>query len=340
MGPEPTDPALAPGPPTLTRMEYRTGDAAIARPEVTVPDDRWLDLWRGGEAPVEVTVWDLQGPLTVAAEQAPVLVVPPYMGGTAGLHRLAEVPRLEVVQLLSAGYEAYLPHVPQGVTLANAAGVHDTSTAELAVGLTIAALRGIGEFARAQVEGRWLVGTRPALADRDVLLIGAGHVGSAIADRLAPFEIRLTRMGTRARNDECGPVHAAEELPALLPGHQVVILACPLTEATRGMVDAAFLGAMPDGALLVNVARGPVVVTDALVAELTTGRLRAALDVTDPEPLPPDHPLWRTSNTLISPHVGGDSTAFPSRARALLRDQFERLAAGRPLLNIVAGPPR
>jgi phosphoglycerate dehydrogenase-like enzyme len=119
-----------------------------------------------------------------------------------------------------------------------------------------------------------------------------------------------------------------------------VILACPLTDTTRGMVDAAFLAAMPDGALLVNVSRGPVVVTDALVAELATGRLLAALDVTDPEPLPPEHPLWRTPNTLISPHVGGNSTAFPRRARAMLRDQFERLAEGRPLRNIVAGPPR
>ncbi|MGZ4651107.1 MAG: NAD(P)-dependent oxidoreductase, partial [Kineosporiaceae bacterium] len=132
-----------------------------------------------------------------------------------------------------------------------------------------------------------------------------------------------------------GHVHAAGELADLLPRHEVVVLAAPLTDATRGMVDARFLAAMPDGALLVNVSRGPVVVTEALLAELASGRLLAALDVTDPEPLPPDHPLWRAPNVLISPHVGGDTTAFPPRARALLRDQLERYAAGRPLRNVV-----
>jgi phosphoglycerate dehydrogenase-like enzyme len=145
-------------------------------------------------------------------------------------------------------------------------------------------------------------------------------------------------VASRARDDEHGRVHASSELPELLPRHDLVILICPLTEATRGLVDAGFLAAMPDGAMLVNVSRGPVVVTDALVAELATGRLRAALDVTDPEPLPPGHPLWTTPNTLISPHVGGDSSAFPPRARALLRAQLTRFAAGEPLSNMVAGP--
>ncbi len=135
-------------------------------------------------------------------------------------------------------------------------------------------------------------------------------------------------------------MHGVDELPALLPAHDVVVLAVPLTDATRGVVDAAFLAALPDGALLVNVARGPVVVTDALVAEVTSGRLLAALDVTDPEPLPTDHPLWRAPGVLISPHVGGDTTAFPPRARRLLREQFDRWAAGEPLANVVAGPQR
>ena len=130
-------------------------------------------------------------------------------------------------------------------------------------------------------------------------------------------------------------MHADTELHDLLPRHEVVVLACPLTERTRGMVDAEFLARMPDGALLVNVARGGVVVTDALVSELASGRLLAALDVTDPEPLPPGHPLWSLPNVLISPHVGGDTTAFPPRARALLKDQFERFVDGRPLRNVV-----
>jgi phosphoglycerate dehydrogenase-like enzyme len=308
------------------------GTTPVVTPVVTVPDGRWLDLWPPGEAPVDVRRWDMSGdpPADVT------LVVLPYLDDRAVLPRLADVPALRVVQALTAGYETVLPHLPGGVLLCNAAGVHDTSTAELAVGLVIAAQRGLGDFARAQPEGRWLAGTRGSLADRRVLLVGAGRVGSAIAHRLAPFEVELTRVATRARDDALGHVHGVGELPELLPRQDVVILGVPLTVSTRGLVDAAFLAAMPAGALLVNVARGAVVETDALVAELTSGRLRAALDVTDPEPLPPGHPLWTAPNTLISPHVGGDTTAFPPRARALLREQFTRFATGAELLNVVA----
>jgi phosphoglycerate dehydrogenase-like enzyme len=266
------------------------------------------------------------------------LYVLPYLKNAGQLlSRRAEMRRLRVVQTLTAGYETVEPAVPEGVTLATAAGVHDASTAELAVGLAVATLRGFPDFVRNAERGVWASGTRPALADRRVLLVGTGGVGSAIAARLAPFEVEVTRVGTRARDDDRGHVHASEELTELLPRHEVVVLACPLTDATRGMVDAAFLAALPDGALVVNVARGAVVVTDALLAEVSSGRLRAALDVTDPEPLPPDHPLWRAPNVLISPHVGGDTTAFPPRARALLKEQLARFAAGRPLLNVVNG---
>jgi phosphoglycerate dehydrogenase-like enzyme len=303
-------------------------------PCVTVPDERWLGLWPAGEEPVDLRLWDMSGPAPVRPE----LVVLPYIGVSAVLGRLAELPSLRVVQTLTAGYENVLPHIPSGVVLATAAGVHDSSTAELAVGLAVAALRGFPDFVRAAQGGAWVSGTRPALADRRVLLIGTGGVGSAIAERLAPFEVQITRVGTRARDDDRGHVYAAEEVPDLLPRHEVVVLATPLTDVTRGMVDAAFLAAMPDGALLVNVSRGPVVVTDALVAELEAGRLLAALDVTDPEPLPPDHPLWRAPNVLVSPHVGGDTTAFPPRARALLKDQLERFATRRRLRNVVAAP--
>jgi phosphoglycerate dehydrogenase-like enzyme len=302
---------------------------------VTVPDERWVGLWPGGDEPVEVAVWDLTGPPPGGASPGPHLVVLPYLGGTAGLDRLAAVPGLRVVQTLTAGYENVLPYVPDGVTLCTAAGVHDASTAELAVGLTIAALRGLGEFARAATTGEWLSGPRRSLADRTVLLVGSGSVGGAIARRLSGFEVSLTRVGTRARDDDAGHVHGADELPQLLPRHDVVILAVPLTPATQGLVDKRFLAAMPDRALLVNVARGGVVVTDDLLAEVSTGRMDAALDVTDPEPLPPDHPLWRCPNVLISPHVGGNTSAFEPRARALLREQLTRFGAGRPLRNQV-----
>jgi phosphoglycerate dehydrogenase-like enzyme len=311
---------------------------AGARPVVTVPEDRWLGLWSDapGDPPVDLRTWDLDGPVPDAAE----FVVLPYLDPRPSLNRLREVPGLRVVQTLSAGYEHALPHLPDGVTLCNAAGVHDASTAELAIGLAVGGLRGLGDYARAQVEGAWTAGLRPSLADRRVLLIGSGSIGTAIARRLAPFEVELTRVAGHARDDADGHVHGVDELPGLLPRTEVVLLAVPLTEATRRMVDAAFLAALPDGALVVNVARGPVVDTDALVAELAAGRLRAALDVTDPEPLPPDHPLWTTPNTLISPHVGGNTTAFPPRARALLRRQLDRYAAGEPLLNVVAGTTR
>ncbi len=301
---------------------------------VTVPDERWLDLWPEGAAPLEARVWDLRGEPPVDPE----LVVMPYMGAGTVADRLAGLPRLRVVQLLTAGYDDVRRNLPDGVTLANAGGVHDSSTAELAVGLTIAALRGIGDFARAQTQGRWLYAERPALADKRVLLVGVGGVGEAIAARLAPFDVSVTRVASRARDSEHGQVRGVEELARLLPVHDVVVLAVPLTEATTGLVDAGFLAAMPDAALLVNVSRGPVVDTDALLAELTSGRLRAALDVTDPEPLPPEHPLWRAPNTLISPHVGGNTSAFEPRARQMLREQLERFAAGRPLRYVVAGP--
>lgn len=323
---------------------------------VTVPDERWLGLWPAGPspvdtaavdapaddaAPVDVVRWSFDDEPPIDPHGRPTgFVVLPYLDVAPALRRLGSIEGLEVVQTLTAGYDSVLPHLPPGVTLCTAAGVHDTSTAELAVGLAIAGLRGIGEFARAQSAGSWRSGTRPALADRRVLLVGAGGVGTAIADRLAPFEVQLTRVAGRAREDARGAVHGIDEIAGLLPGHDVVILAVPLTGATRGLVDATFLAAMPDGALVVNVARGAVVDTAALTAEAATGRLAAALDVTDPEPLPPDHPLWRLPNVLISPHVGGDTTAFPPRARRFLRAQFERWAAGEPLASVVAGPAR
>ncbi len=304
------------------------------RVTATVPDERWMSLWPDGSAPAGLRVWDMTGAPTGPAD----LVVLPYMNPAPWLSRLRDVVGLRVVQTLTAGYEGIPENLPPGVTLCIATGVHDASTAELAVGLTIAALRGLGEAARDAVDGRWAGATRRSLADRRVLIVGAGSVGRAIATRLAPFEVSLTRVASRERTDADGQVHSVAQLPVLLPTHDVVILACPLNDATRGLVDAAFLAAMPDGALLVNVARGAVVVTEALLAELARERLTAALDVTDPEPLPPGHPLWRAPGVLISPHVGGNTTAFPPRARLLLKDQLERLASGRVLRNVVAGP--
>lgn len=305
---------------------------------ITLPDEQWrADL---GELPdaVRAVVWDVQGPPArvlgdVLADVA--VVVPPYMSAAPGLPSLSELPNLRLVQTLVTGVDSVAPHVPDGVALASASGVHDASTAELAVGLALASLRGIDVAARDLREGRWNHQRRPSLADRRVLLLGTGGIGAAIADRLAPFEVTLTRVASRARDDERGHVHAVADLPSLLPEHDVVVLAVPLTEATRNLVDTDFLAAMRPGALLVNVARGGVVETAALLAALEQGRVSAALDVVDPEPLPADHPLWRAPNLLLTPHVGGDTTAMRPRALALLRDQVQRLVAGQPPRNLV-----
>lgn len=169
-----------------------------------------------------------------------------------------------------------------------------------------------------------------------MLIVGYGPIGSAIEDRLAPFEVaRVARVARSERTTARGPVHRLTELPALLPEADIVVLSTPLTERTRGMVNADFLSRMKDGALLVNVARGAVVDTKALLAELDSGRLTAALDVTDPEPLPQGHPLWQAPGVLISPHVGGPTSAFLPRAERLLIAQLNRFVNREPLGNVV-----
>jgi phosphoglycerate dehydrogenase-like enzyme len=215
--------------------------------------------------------------------------------------------------------------------------VHDASTAELVVGLIIASLRRIPDFVRAQATGEWRYGRYDALADKTVLIVGYGSVGEAIEQRLGGFEVDVLRVARSARSGE-PRVHGFDDLPRLLPQADVVVLVTPLTEQTRGLVDAAFLARMKPGALIVNAARGPVVVTDDLLAAVRSGRVRAALDVTDPEPLPADHPLWVEPNVLISPHVGGNTSAFLPRAHRLVAEQLQRFAAGQPLLNVMSRP--
>ena len=177
--------------------------------------------------------------------------------------------------------------------------MHAAATAEMAVALTLGSLRGIDDAARDMVSRTWNHRRRRSLADRRVLIVGVGGIGTEICRRLEPFEVEITRVGSRARTDDHGRVHGADELPKLLPHAEVVILITPLTDSTHHLVDAEFLAQLPDNALVVNVARGPVIDTDALVEELRSGRLHAALDVVDPEPLPENHPLWGTPNTCL-----------------------------------------
>lgn len=259
--------------------------------------------------------------------------VPPYRVGTGISDVLPQMTSLEVVQTLTAGVDNIRDRIPEGVLLCNGRGIHDASTAELAVTLTLASLRGIPGFVRDQGRHRWRSGWHPALADKRVLIVGYGAVGEAIERRLVPFEVEVVRVARSARNG----VHAIAELPSLLPEADVVVLVVPLTEETRGLVDAGFLAAMKDGALLVNVARGAVVDTTALVEALDSGRIHAAIDVAEVEPLPEDHALWDAPNLLISPHVGGSSSAMWPRAYGLVRDQLRRYAAGEPLVNVMSG---
>ncbi|HQR25578.1 MAG TPA: 2-hydroxyacid dehydrogenase [Nocardioides sp.] len=264
------------------------------------------------------------------------LFVQPYRFSRADNELIALLPRLRVVQTLTAGIEHVAPYLPDRVTLCNGRGIHDDSTAELALTLLLASLRGVPEFVRAQDRREWRPSWRPALADKRVMVLGYGQIGAAVEARLLPFGVEVVRVASSARPG----VHAVGELPLLLTAVDVVVVVVPATPETAGMVDAEFLASMKDGALLVNVARGSVVDTEALADALETGRLSAALDVTDPEPLPPDHRLWRAPNLLVSPHVGGASSAMWPRAYRLVRDQLARYAAGEPLVNVVLGPPR
>ncbi|MFE9257251.1 2-hydroxyacid dehydrogenase [Streptomyces sp. NPDC006879] len=305
--------------------------------------DVWLPIpaaeFDGLPSDFRYLFWDGDQPFPADPASCAFYVVPYMKGEEVAVRPLAGMRSVRVVQTLSAGIDHVTPGLgllPAGVRLCNARGVHEASTAELAVTLVLASLRGIAGFVHGQDAQEWRAGFYPALADKSVLIVGYGSIGAAIEERLAPFEcVRIDRVARSAREGARGPVHALTDLPTLLPCADVVILSTPLTEQTRGMVDADFLGRMKDDALLVNVARGPVVDTEALLTELGATRLRAALDVTDPEPLPPGHPLWHAPNVLITPHVGGSTSAFMPRAKRLIMRQLQRFAAGHEVENTV-----
>lgn len=304
---------------------------------VTVPTpdlpDRLADLTDRAR----LVVWDLSAPLDEpTAAQVEMVVIPHYFVTPAAWAVLHTLPSLRIVQLPSAGFEHAVPLVPKGVTVCNGRGIHSAGTAEMAVALTLAMQRGIVGSVRAMDSGTWHNPFLPSLADRRVLVVGAGSVADAVVARLRPFEVEIARVARTARDVDGEHVHGVDELPALVADADVVVLTVPLDETTYHLVDAALLARFKDGALLVNVARGKVVDTDALLAELASGRLRAALDVTDPEPLPPDHPLWHAPNVLVTAHQGGNVDAAYPRTAALVRRQLETLLAGGEPVNVVA----
>ena len=272
-------------------------------------------------APPEVEVRGLDDGLERAA-----FVVPSWEDGDR-LEALARLASLRVVQSLSAGTDSLEPYVPPWATLCSARGARDITVSEWVVGALLAAVGGHLRVARTRT---WAAFRPGELHGMTVLVLGHGSIGRAVEARLAPFGARVVGVASRARDG----VHGVGELPALLPRADAVVVLLPLTPATRGLVDAGVLARMRDGALLVSAGRGAVVDTNALVAELASGRLRAVLDVTDPEPLPAGHRLWELA-LAITPHNAGDSAAADDRAIALAAEQLGRFARGEPLENVV-----
>lgn len=282
-----------------------------------------------GLAPV---VYDPASAMPDEAATARVLV-PPFLANSDAIALTDAMPRLELVQLLTAGAEAWIGRLPDGVALSDGRGAHGGATAEWVVSVLLAVYRHLPRFVRAQDEGRWDYHQTEELAGKKILIVGAGDVAENTVRRLDGFEVEVTLVGRTARDG----VHGMDELPALLPEHDATVLIVPLTDETRGMVDARFLAAMPDGAVLVNGARGPVCDTAALAAELNAGRLRAAVDVTDPEPLVEGHPLWSAPGLLLTPHVGGSVPLAMRRAYGVAAEQLGHLVRGEEPPNVVHG---
>ncbi len=290
---------------------------------------QWSDL----SAPEGITLLSPDNfPLDSADLSQVDMYVPSYMGGAHALSYAAKMPNLKILQMLNAGYDDALAYLRPGLTLCNARGVHDASTAELAVGLAIASRRGFAEFIREQATGTWNHRRFPALSDSKVGIIGFGSIGKEVARKLSGFDVSISAFTQSGRD---GTVKI-DDLDKHLPQLDIVILILPLTDSSRHMFNSARLASMKDGSLIVNVARGPIIETEALIKELNSRRIYAALDVTDPEPLPQGHPLWSAPNLIVVPHVGGNSEAFEPRGRSLIESQLQLLAAGNPLEHIVA----
>jgi phosphoglycerate dehydrogenase-like enzyme len=295
---------------------------------VWLPDSP--EAFGGLPAGIEADVWKGGDEFPPTADDVEYVVLP-FGVKPEIIRKIGILPNLKTVQILSAGADHILPDIPARITLCNARGAHTPATAEWTVGVIIASLRSFPRFAAAQLAGQWDWTQTDSVMGKRVLIVGYGSIGEAVERRLAGWEVMIDRVARHARDG----VHAMGELPAILPNADVVVILVPVTEETKQLVNAEFLKTMKDGALLVNAARGVIVDTEALLAELTSGRLRAALDVTDPEPLPDGHPLWSAPGLLLTPHVGGAVRASRDRAYSVVTAQLARLAAGEPLLNVI-----
>ncbi len=268
-------------------------------------------------------------------ELPPALLDAEFLVPRAGDRRIAELlPRmskLRVIQTLSAGVDRLLPIVPTGVTLCDAGGTRDVAVAEWVLAAILACTRALPELRDLQREHSWGWRRSEELAGSTVMILGYGAIGTAVEARLAPFEVEVIRIARRAR----AGVHSVDELRSLLPLAEIIVVLLPLTPETTGLLDADALRCLRPGALLVNAARGAIVDTGALLEQLQAGRIRAALDVTDPEPLPAEHPLWDAPGLLLTPHFAGDTLAAERRAFALVGEQVRRYLRKEPLVNVV-----
>jgi phosphoglycerate dehydrogenase-like enzyme len=262
------------------------------------------------------------------------VVVVGYENAAATGARFGELRDLRLIQTLNAGYEQWLPLLPDGVMLSNGRGAHGGSSAEWAVAALLAIYRDLRLFDVQQSQGIWREKNTETLIGKRVVVLGAGDLAVNLASRLAPFEAEVTLVGRRARPG----IHALEDIDGLLPSADIVVAMLPGNESTHRVINAEFLAKLRDGTVVVNVGRGGSVDTDALLTELTSGRLRAALDVTDPEPLPAGHPLWSAPGLLLTPHVAGSTAGAWERAWAVAMHQIEVFASGGRPPNLVAGP--
>lgn len=299
-----------------------------------MPDDQLAGDVRARLDPsvdVDVVLWD--GSSTPPRDRIDV-IVPPYMKQGSTLRQIAAL-EPTLVQGQAIGFDGVADALPEGIVYANAASVHETATAELTVGLLIAAQRDLAGAVRNQDRATWRKEWTPGLADRRIVMLGYGGVGKAIARRLDGFEVDLVPVASRARVEDGVDVRAISVLHDLLASADILVNVLPGGPETHHLIDDAALSALPDGALVVNVGRGTTFDTDALVDHVRRGRIRMASDVFDPEPLPADHPLWGLEGALITPHVGGLTSAMRPRIAALIAGQVERIARGEEPINVV-----